>query len=68
MQITEMIKRRQEYNKKILAVISKMVDKYPDWRFGQILSNAGIAVYGRDCFYDESVETYNNLTPQFKEL
>lgn len=68
MTIQEMIKRRQEYNKKILAVVSKMVDKYPDWRFGQILSNAGIAVRGRDCFYDESVETYNNLTPQFKEL
>ena len=33
---------RQKYNKLILEILSKLVDKYPDLRFGQILVNAGI--------------------------
>ena len=33
---------RQKYNKLILERLSKLVDTYPDFRFGQILVNAGI--------------------------
>ena len=30
---------RQKYNKLILETLAKLVDKYPDLRFGQILVN-----------------------------
>ena len=32
---------RQKYNKLIIETLSKLVDKHPDLRFGQILVNAG---------------------------
>ena len=44
---------RQKYNKLILETLSKLVDKYPDLRFGQILVNAEIITYKND--YDEMV-------------
>lgn len=33
---------RQKYNKLILETLSKLVDKYPDLRFGQLLVNTDI--------------------------
>ena len=33
---------RKKYNKLILETLSKLVDKYPDLRFGQLLVNCGI--------------------------
>ena len=44
---------RQKYNKLILETLSKLVEKYPDLRFGQILVNAEIVTYKND--YDETV-------------
>lgn len=44
---------RQKYNKLILDRLSKLVEKYPDLRFGQILVNADIITYKND--YDEMV-------------
>ena len=44
---------RQKYNKLILEILSKLVEKYPDLRFGQILANAEIITYKND--YDEMV-------------
>ena len=44
---------RQKYNKLILEILSKLVDKYPDLRFGQILANAEVIIYKND--YDELV-------------
>ena len=44
---------RQKYNKLILETLSKLVDKYPDLRFGQILANAEVIIYKND--YDETV-------------
>ena len=44
---------RQKYNKLILEILSKLVEKYPDLRFGQILVNADIITYKND--YDEMV-------------
>ena len=44
---------RQKYNKLILETLSKLVDKYPDLRFSQILINAEVITYKND--YDEIV-------------
>ena len=44
---------RQKYNKLILERLSKLIDKYPDLRFGQILVNSNII---------ELVPDYNNTT------
>ena len=44
---------RQKYNKLILETLSKLVEKYPDLRFGQILANAEVIIYKND--YDETV-------------
>ena len=33
---------RQEYNRKIISKLNKIVEEYPDLRFGQILWNCGI--------------------------
>ena len=30
---------RQEYNKKILKELDKLIDKYPNQRFGQLIAN-----------------------------
>ena len=66
---------RQKYNKLILETLSKLVEKYPDLRFGQILVNCGIIKYepaalcdGQredllliDPFYDESELTWERM-------
>ena len=44
---------RQKYNKLILETLSKLVEKHPDLRFGQILANAEVITYEND--YDEIV-------------
>ena len=44
---------RQKYNKLILATLSKLIDKHPDLRFGQILASAEVITYKND--YDEMV-------------
>ena len=44
---------RQKYNKLILKTLSKLVEKHPDLRFGQILANAEVITYEND--YDEMV-------------
>ena len=36
---------RQKYNKLILETLSKLVDKYPDLRFGQLLVDCDIIRY-----------------------
>ena len=57
---------RQEANKKILEKLAKMVEKYLDWRFGQLLVNCdlleiiepGIVA---DPFHEESEQTLKNI-------
>ena len=44
---------RQKYNKLILETLSKLVNKYPDLRFGQILADAEVIIYKND--YDETI-------------
>ena len=36
---------RQKHNRLILKILSILVEKYPDLRFGQILVNCGIIRY-----------------------
>ena len=73
---------RQKYNKLILETLSKLVEKYPDLRFGQILANCDIvelvpehihgnALIALDPFYEESEITWKRILLNkfaFKEL
>ena len=72
---------RQKYNKLILETLSKLIDKYPDLRFGQILVNADIielvpdynnsAMVALDPFNEESEITWKRMLSNkfaFKEL
>jgi len=60
---------RQKYNKLILETLSKLVEKYPDLRFGQILTNAEVIIYEndydeivpKDPFYEESEITWKRM-------
>jgi len=60
---------RQKYNKLILETLSKLIDKYPDLRFGQILANAEVITYKNDYdevvpvdpFYEESETTWKRM-------
>jgi hypothetical protein len=56
---------RQEANKEILKILEDYVNKYPDWRFGQILVNSNVVTVIHtsngsvcyDLFYEESKVT-----------
>lgn len=60
---------RQEANKEILKILEDYVNKYPDWRFGQILVNSKIlgvsylssGTVCADPFYEESEITLNRV-------
>lgn len=57
--IEETMSNRQEYNREIVKILGEMVEKYPDMRFGQILSN--FANINNDPFYIESKFTLKSL-------
>ena len=49
---------RQEANKRILKELDRLVEKYPDMRFGQIIANYVFPEYReKDIFYIESEKT-----------
>ena len=52
------IKHRQEYNYKCLDKLKELIEKYPDWRFTQIIFNIGLA---EDRFYEESIDTFEKI-------
>ena len=60
---------RQKYNELILETLSKLVNKHPDLRFGQILTNAEVITYKNDYdemvvedpFYEESEVTWKRM-------
>jgi hypothetical protein len=60
---------RQKYNKLILETLSKLVEKHPDLRFGQILVNCGIIelqmmgdrLMAIDPFNEESEVTWKRM-------
>ncbi len=53
---------RRQYNKKILRELDKLIDKYPDQRFGQLIANYIFPFYRqKDIFFEESQETFENV-------
>ena len=52
---------RQEVNRKIVEAIGKLVEKYPEWRFQQILQNSGVVEPNGDQWYEESEHTLKTL-------
>ena len=52
---------RQDANKRILELIGKAIEEFPDWRFHQILQNLGVEKPAIDQWYEESDETLRNI-------
>lgn len=60
----EQIKKRQEYNRKLVNLLSELVEKYPQLRFGQILYVFDFITRNGelfDPFNEESYETYQRI-------
>lgn len=54
--------KRQEANRKILEKLAILVEKYPQQRFGQLITNYLFPDYrSHDIFFDESAETLETL-------
>lgn len=64
MDLKEKISNRQKANLEILKEIEKLIIKYPQQRFGQILSN--YVLPNGDPFYEESIDTLERIS-QFNE-
>ena len=58
---------RQEYNKLILKKLSKLVNKHPDLRFGQILVNCDIIKYEPAVICDGQREDLLLIDPFYEE-
>ena len=59
--------KRLEVNRAIIAKIAELVEKNPDWRFHQLLQNAGIETPLKDQFYEESEQTLLRLSRSCKD-
>lgn len=59
------VKERKEYNLKCLEKLRELIEKYPDWRFTQIIFNVGLA---EDRFFEEPDETLITLERMVKDL
>jgi hypothetical protein len=57
------IQQRQSANLEILKILNMIVERFPQLRFTQILKNLGL---DKDLFYEESVDTLNNLKKQLE--
>lgn len=79
MTLKEAVKTRGEYNAKLLIILSKLIEKYPELRFGQILYNFGfitkpaideyIYTYKLfDPFSEEPVDTYNRVVKTIEKF
>lgn len=71
--------QRQKYNLEILTILTDLVTKFPEQRFGQLLYNANIAThlvtndpevgtYYKDIFFEESYDTLQKLTGGYKSI
>ena len=78
---TEMIDKRQQANRDIIAHLSTLVELYPDLRFGQILAISNVIQYEhiscdsdqyvevvKDPFNEESVETLRRVNNKMNSL
>lgn len=53
---------RQQYNKQILNELNRLIDIFPDQRFGQLIANYILPNYRqRDIFFEESKQTLENV-------
>jgi hypothetical protein len=57
------IQQRQSANLEILKILNMIVERFPQLRFTQILTNLEL---DKDLFYEESVDTLNNLKKQLE--
>jgi hypothetical protein len=57
------IKRRQSANLEILKILNMIVNRFPDLRFTQILTNLNL---DKDLFYEESVDTLERIKKQLE--
>ena len=62
MNLNEKINNRHEANKKLVEILSRFVDAFPEQRFGQIICNYFLPEYReKDPFFEESIDTLNRL-------
>ncbi len=68
------INKRLESNIKILDIVRKYCETYPDMRFGQVLANLHIIEYDDtqlhnviDPFFDESVDIINRIPKKYRK-
>lgn len=53
---------RLDDNKKILRILGKLIDEYPDQRFGQLIANYIFPFYREeDIFFEESSKTLEKI-------
>ena len=52
---------RKEANEQLVKEIAKWVERFPDWRFHQILNNIGVEKPNVDQWYEESDTTLKNV-------
>lgn len=59
---SDKVAQRYESNQRIVEILSELVEKFPQWRFQQILQNVDVASRnGEDLFYEESYDTLTAL-------
>ena len=77
MTLKEAVKTRGEYNAKLLIILSKLVENYPELRFGQILYNFGFITKSAivedtyklfDPFNEEPVVMYNRVVKTLEKF
>ena len=59
--LTDLETARLAKNREIVAKLGELVEKYPEWRFHQLLMNVGLEEPGKDKWYEESTTTMSNL-------
>lgn len=60
---------RIDDNRKILRILDKFIDEYPDQRFGQLIANYIFPFYREeDIFFEESSKTLEKLEADFENL
>lgn len=57
------MENRLENNLECLKVLERMAEKFPDWRFMQLLFNVGLC---EDRFYEEPSVTLQSLKEQYE--
>lgn len=62
----ELINKRQESNRKLVKIISEMIEEQPELRFGQILCILGIYHNNIDLFNDESKRMLDRVEVKLK--